>query len=197
MPSEIFKWQGNNENQKEYCLILDATCLKIEGNFYEVLNREIVSSKKSTMSIPLDEYLGSSNLKIKSEKKFNDMLIPYAILTVIRIIIDKITSLIGFRDNVVDIVTLDVRNIVGNFVIGAIQNIIPIPYPLDIFNIFICGAQILLIIFAIRYWLSEKDVYEFTGKRNRFAIDKKSLSGNAYFELLTKIKNLKEKNNVL
>ena len=197
MPSEIFKWQGNNENQKEYCLILDATCLKIEGNFYEVLNREIVSSKKSTMSIPLDEYLGSSNLKIKSEKKFNDMLIPYAILTVIRIIIDKITSLIGFRDNVVDIVTLDVRNIVGNFVIGAIQNIIPIPYPLDIFNIFICGAQILLIIFAIRYWLSEKDVYEFTGKRNRFAIDKKSLSGKAYFELLTKIKNLKEKNNVL
>ena len=197
MPSEIFKWQGNNENQKEYCLILDATCLKIEGNFYEVLNREIVSSKKSTMSIPLDEYLGSSNLKIKSEKKFNDMLIPYAILTVIRIIIDKITSLIGFRDNVVDIVTLDVRNIVGSFVIGAIQNIIPIPYPLDIFNIFICGAQILLIIFAIRYWLSEKDVYEFTGKRNRFAIDKKSLSGNAYFELLTKIKNLKEKNNVL
>ena len=197
MPSEIFKWQGNNENQKEYCLTLDATCLKIEGNFYEVLNREIVSSKKSTMSIPLDEYLGSSNLKIKSEKKFNDMLIPYAILTVIRIIIDKITSLIGFRDNVVDIVTLDVRNIVGSFVIGAIQNIIPIPYPLDIFNIFICGAQILLIIFAIRYWLSEKDVYEFTGKRNRFAIDKKSLSGNAYFELLTKIKNLKEKNNVL
>ena len=197
MPSEIFKWQGNNENQKEYCLILDATCLKIEGNFYEVLNREIVSSKKTTMSIPLDEYLGSSNLKIKSEKKFNDMLIPYAILTVIRIIIDKITSLIGFRDNVVDIVTLDVRNIVGNFVIGAIQNIIPIPYPLDIFNIFICVAQILLIVFAIRYWLSEKDVYEFTGKRNRFAIDKKSLSGNAYFELLTKIKNLKEKNNVL
>ena len=197
MPSEIFKWQGNNENQKEYCLTLDATCLMIEGNFYEVLNREIVSSKKSTMSIPLDEYLGSSNLKIKSEKKFNDMLIPYAILTVIRIIIDKITSLIGFRDNVVDIVTLDVRNIVGSFVIGAIQNIIPIPYPLDIFNIFICGAQILLIIFAIRYWLSEKDVYEFTGKRNRFAIDKKSLSGNAYFELLTKIKNLKEKNNVL
>ena len=197
MSNELFRLLGYNENHKEYCLTLDTACLKIEGNFYDVLNREIVRSNKHSISIPLNEYLGSTNLKIKSEKKLNDVLIPYALLTVLRIIIDKIVSILGFGDNVIDIVTLDVRNFIGNFVVGIIQNIVPIPYPLDIFNIIICGAQILLIVFAIRYWISTKDVYEFTGKKNRFAIDKKSISEKAYFDLLMKIKNIKEKSNVL
>ena len=189
MDNKIFEYKSTNKNIGTYTIVLLKDKLCIDGCFYRVKNREIVNCINDIAEIPINEYLGSSNLVIKSERKFNQILIPYIVLAVIRMIVDNIAKIFGYRDTVNDIVAFDIKNIVSNYIIGIAQNFIPIPYPLDVFNIIICITQLILVVLIIRYLLSKKNVYEWTGTRDRFAVDKGSMPEHIYFNLIDLIEN--------
>lgn len=184
MDNKIFEYKSANKNIGTYTIVLLKDKLCIDGCFYRVKNREIVNCINDIAEIPINEYLGSSNLVIKSERKFNQILIPYIVLAVIRMIVDNIAKIFGYRDTVNDIVAFDIKNIVSNYIIGIVQNFIPIPYPLDVFNIIICIIQLIMVVLIIRYLLSKKNVYEWTGTRDRFAVDKESMPEYIYFNLI-------------
>ena len=184
MNNKIFEYGSTNKNLGAYVIELYTDKLCINGNYYKVRNREIVNCINGSAVIPIKEFLGISNLAIKSEKRFNQILIPYSVLAVVRMIVDNIAKLYGYRDTVNDIVAFDIKNIVSNYIIVFVQSFIPIPYPLDFFNIIICLAQLIMVVFIIRYLLSKKNVYEWTGTRDRFAVDKDSMPEHIYYNLV-------------
>ena len=189
MEDKIFEYKSTNKNLGLYNIAFNADKLCIDGCFYKVRNREIVNCINEYAEIPINEYLGSSNLVIKSERKFNQILIPYIVLAVIRMMVDNVAKIFGYRDTVNDIVAFDIKNIVSNYLIGIAQNFIPIPYPFDIFNIIICIIQLIMVVLIIRYLLSKKNVYEWTGTKDRFAVDKESMPEHIYFNLIDLIEN--------
>lgn len=184
MNNKLFEYKSTNKNLGSYNIVFYHDKLCIDGCFYKVRNREIENCTNGHAEIPINEYLGSSNLVIKSERKFDQILIPYIVLAVIRMIVDNIAKIFGYRDTVNDIVAFDIKNIVSNYIIGIVQNFIPIPYPLDVFNIIICIIQLIMVVLIIRYLLSKKNVYEWTGTRDRFAVDKESMPEYIYFNLI-------------
>lgn len=184
MDNKLFEYKSMNKDLGSYNIVFYHDKLCIDGCFYRVKNREIVNCINDIAEIPINEYLGSSNLVIKSERKFNQILIPYVVLAVIRMIVDNIAKIFGYRDTVTDIVAFDIKNIVSNYILGIVQNFIPIPYPFDVFNIIICIIQLIMVVLIIRYLLSKKNVYEWTGTRDRFAVDKESMPEHIYFNLI-------------
>ena len=164
--------------------------IRFNGMFYNIYNREIVNSSKNEEFIRFNNYIGSHRLKIKSERKLNQFIIPYFIITVIKTIfayLEKLKQPIDKFSNAIN--SLNYGNFTGisSFATSMVESILPFPIPLTFITIVLFILQIIVIVNLFRYLLSQKEVYEFSATNIRIGIDKNEITDKEYLILLQNI----------
>ena len=178
-----FEYKGTYRNN-EYRIVVDNHQFIISGNFYYIKNREIVATTNVKEILNLKDYLGTSNLRIKSERKLNMVLMPYVLASIIKFVITNLLNVQSNIENVNNIVQGNIMLLIISQIMSFIGNFIPIPFPFDIFTVVICLFQLIVIVFLVVYLTSNKDVYEWSFINKRVAVDKNSMSEQVYYKLV-------------
>lgn len=188
------KYEYNGKGTQNYNLIIDKDGINISGEFYQIINREIVKSKVKEEHIPFNGYLGMSQLSIRSEKKLNYPIYVYFGFSVIKFLFGIFGKVSGYIETASNIINKDYGNIASSYITGAVTSLIPIPTSISFIDILFCIAQVLGIIFIIIYFFSKKSVYEITSTDKRIGFDKSTMSNTEFLEMCKFAEKMKEMN---
>ena len=195
-------------NKSNYSITVFSNGIKFDGEFYYVYNREVVKAKCNEEFIDFKDYIGSNYLKIRSEKKLGQAILPYFFISIIKTIcnvisnaknavmsdfnqakgyIDKFNTA---KDIIYDTSGKELSQYFTDKVMDFINGFLPFPIPPSGINIILWILQIIAIILFIRYFLSKTNVYEFSAINKRIAVDMASISREEYMNLLYVIKEV-------
>ena len=192
-------------NKNNVSISIYSNGIKFDGEFYYVYNREIIRAKPEEDFIDFKDYMGSNCLKIRSEKKLSQAVLPYFVISIVKSIMNIISNakevVIGQFSEAADMIEYAERfnkakEIIGDTtgskmteffndkIMGFISGFLPFPIPPSGINIVLWILQLVAIILFIRYYFSKKNVYEFSATNKRIAIDMDKLSRDEYMNLL-------------
>ena len=202
-------------NKNTYSITVYSNGIKFDGEFYYVYNREIVRANTNEDFIDFKDYIGSNYLKIRSEKKLSQAILPYFLISVIKSVCNIISNtkdtvmsnfnqVVGMSDLnqaqeymdkfntakeiISDTSGNELSQYVSDKVMEFINGFLPFPIPPSGINILFWILQIIALILFIRYFLSNTNVYEFSAVNKRIAVDMSSISKEEYMNLLYVIK---------
>lgn len=189
----------NNENfvyhgtgTQNYDLLIDRDGITIAGEFYKIINREIIKSDTKKEYIPFDGYLGTSKLSIRSEKKLNYPIYVYLGFTVVKYLFGLIGKITGYVDTASNIINKNYADVAGSYFSDAIKSLIPIPTSISFIDILFCIVQVVIAVLVFVYIFSKKSVYEISSYDKRVAFDKSTMDNVTFLEMCKFAENMKE-----
>ena len=188
------KYQYNGTGTQNYNLTIDKDGINIEGDFYKIINREIIKSDTKKEHISFDGYLGMSQLSIRSEKKLNYPIYVYLGFAAIKFIYGLFGKITGYIDTASDIINKNYAKVAGSYIGDAIKSLIPIPTSISFIDILFCIVQVAIAVLIFVYIFSKKSVYEISSIDKRVAVDKSTMDNGTFLKMCKFAEKMKDAN---